>query len=491
MMFGPRWEITLAMHLEGTLHIGSGEAPPDPKMADAKADKPPEVSQVQRDKDGKAIIPATSLKGALRAHAPLSGAERDALLGERGEAEEGKGRVARLWFGHAVAADASNQHFRGMTKDGGLRRQGFVKTAVRIDRKSGASEDKYLFNEEWIGEGICFRATATLFLDRADVKMLQDWLARLLAPLASPPGLLIGSHRRHGAGRLRLDDVAITRRTIDPATLDLTSLADPDLAKTILAAANGIGPRAEHETFQLRLRCDGPFISVRDKSEEDAEGPQQGPRAAAAADDQRSDDKREKTWPLRQPDKKPRLWPSSLLGALRARAAWLAELQRLRGYPLGHDFAPGRDAKKPLDERDRVVRRKDEVAGLSSVERLFGVAGWRGLISITRLAAADDCPIATLPMTSVSIDRFTGGARDQRLFTAETFLKPRFDCELRLEARAKHLIDVKQQEADRKLFDLLLDDISQNAKGLELGHGAAKGFGWFDVAVSGPPEDRQ
>lgn len=487
MMFGPRWEITLAMHLEGTLHIGSGETPPDPKVADAEADKPPEVSEVQRDKDGNAIIPATSLKGALRAQAPLSGAERDALLGERGEAEEGKGRIARLWFGPAIAGDFCNQRFQGMTKNRGLRRQGFVKTAVRIDRKSGASEDKYLFNEEWIGEGVPFRATATLFLDRGDVHVLQDQLARLLAPLASPPGLLIGAHRRHGAGRLRLDEVAITRRTIDPATLDLTSLADPDLARTILAAANGVGPRAEHETFQLRLTCDGPFISVRDKSEEDAEGPQQGADAEATADEPREDDKREVTRPLQQPDGKPRLWPSSLLGALRARAAWLAELQRLRG----HDFAPGRAMGEIVDDRDKVVQRQDEVAGLSSVERLFGVAGWRGLISVTRLAAADDCPIVRLPMTSVSIDRFTGGARDQRLFTAETFLKPRFDCEIRLEARAKHLIDVKQQDADRKLFDLLLDDISQSGRGLELGHGAAKGFGWFHVTVSRPPEDRQ
>jgi CRISPR/Cas system CSM-associated protein Csm3 (group 7 of RAMP superfamily) len=99
MMFGERLEITLKMHLDGTLHIGSGLAKEDPCLRDKKKDsclrnektkKDPEVTEVQRDKDNNAVIPATSLKGALRAQAPLGKAELDVLLGEQGEAEKDK-----------------------------------------------------------------------------------------------------------------------------------------------------------------------------------------------------------------------------------------------------------------------------------------------------------------------------------------------------------------------------------------------------------------
>ena len=496
MMFGNRLELTFRLRLDGDLHIGAGVEEADGSLLDEKARKeaqekgedPPLVALAQRNADGNAVIPATSLKGALRSQSqtPLSDDQFDRLLGEAGYVERDddggvrtvRGRIGRLWLGCAIAEAAADngERFAGATRQGGTRKQGFVKTAVRIDRKSGAAEDKLLYNREMIGAGAIFTAKATLFLDDEDQEALIGLLAALLAPLARDPGLAIGGQQRQAGARLRLadDGITATRRTINADALALRDEDAADIARRIADKASG-GAREDEKPIRLTLTCDGPFISV---------------RGEASGTDQ-DGNKREVTQPLTDLGGKPRLWPSSLLGALRARAAWLAELQRLRGYPHGHDFAPGLDSARgeTVNDRGKVVRQQKEVARLSSVERLFGVAGWRGLISITRLAAADACPIAPLPMTSVSIDRFTGGARDQRLFTEQTFTHSRFDCELRLEARAKHLLDKEKQDADRALFDLLLDDISES--GLELGHGAAKGFGWFDVTVSRPGEERQ
>lgn len=463
-MFGPRLEITLKMHLDGCLHIGSGVSKEDPQLRDEKAKKVPEVAEVQRHKNGQALIPATSLKGALRSHAllrtseidsPLGKSELDALLGERGEAEAGKGRIARLWLEGAIAAPLASDGFQGMTKNEVRRDQGFVKTGVRIDRQSGAAEDKYLYNREVIGPGVSFTARATLFLDGADGPALEDQLAHLLAPLASEPGLMIGGQHRQAAGRLRLDEITITRKSIDPVTLDLTAKREPELGRAILRKAQSIGPRAAHEAFRLTLTCDGPFISMRDAAKEEGETG-------------------EVTQPLKQPDGKPLLWPSSLLGALRARAAWLAEVNSLRADLAA--FQKRHQGKETLDNRDKVVRTVANVADLSPVERLFGVAGWRGLVTVASLKAADNCPIAFHKMKSVTIDRFTGGGIDERLFTERVFLNPRFICDLRLEARAGQLLP-----SDRDLLQLLFDDIAKH--GLELGHGGAKGFGWFGAEV--------
>ena len=95
-MFRARLEITLKMHLDGALHIGSGIAKEDSRLRNEKAKKDPEVTEVQRDKDGNAVIPATSLKGALRAQACLGKAELDALLGEQAaDSEACRPRIPR------------------------------------------------------------------------------------------------------------------------------------------------------------------------------------------------------------------------------------------------------------------------------------------------------------------------------------------------------------------------------------------------------------
>lgn len=456
MIFGNRLALKLKLETEAPLHIGAGIRRTDPNLQTSDMDKAPEVLLVQRDRTGQPIIPATSLKGALRTAAALPATAVDRLLGEQGEAAEGRGRIARLWLGTAVATtppDASTAH-RGSTTDAGLRAHGFVKTGVQIERTTGAAEARKLFHREVIGRKTTFESEATLFLDNATEADLLADLATLLAPLCRESGLPLGGQQRQATGRLRLCDLHIVRKAIDPATLDLVDSDEPELASRLKRDAHAVAASAV-PPIRLDLTCPGPFISIRDKS--------------------KSTGDREVTMPL-EADGKPLLWPSSLLGALRARAAWLTACAVLR---QDHRFAPGRNPSE-VDDRGKVVRKPGEVATLSSVERLFGVAGWRGLLRIGSLEPAPEATTRRQKLTSVTIDRFTGGAMDERLFTEEAFLASAFTAELRLDERAAY-----PTQNDRDLLDLLLDDIA--AKGLELGHGAAKGFGWFDIAVTRPP----
>ena len=452
MMFGDRLEVTLALELAGPLHIGSGISEPRPELQKPDMEAAPEVAQIQRDHHRNPIIPATTLKGALRAAATLPASVLDRLLGEQGDAQKERGRIGRLWLETAVARSGMGVDHSGSTSGGGTIDRGFVKTGVQIDRASGTAEDRKLYHREMVGDGTVFDATATLFVDGLDEAAAIDDLARLLAPLTQEPGLSIGGQTRQGGGRLRLGDAVVKRRRIDPATLDLVH-ERTDLGRNLIELAQGHAVDGVPLTARLRLTCEGPFISIRDKSE--------------------GDDGRETTKPLERGGK-PILWPSSLLGALRTRAAWIAACAVLR---KDDRFAPGREPHE-VDRRNDAIRRVDEVAGLSSVERLFGVAGWRGLLAVASLTDDKASRPVRLPITSVTINRFTGGALDQRLFTEETFVGAGFVVDLTLEARGEPVA------ADAALLDHLLQDIASN--GLELGHGAAKGFGWFEVAVSRP-----
>lgn len=90
-------------------------------------------------------------------------------------------------------------------------------------------------------------------------------------------------------------------------------------------------------------------------------------------------------------------------------------------------------------------------------------------------------------ITSVKLDRFTGGPVDNALFTTGAFTGVRLKLELALTRRRSfepergsppaRKPDFEPTADDLDLFKLLCDDIEKN--GLDLGSGSSKGFGWF------------
>lgn len=466
MIFGNRLIIEAELELLSDLHVGSGRTEKLAPLDGDEEDQKTECALVQRDADNQPLIPSTSLKGGLRAAVRgLSEPELAGLFGEISEHEKGKGQIGRLWIEPArwlgAAADEEGSRLAPASR---CCADGFKRTRVAIDRQRGAAADRLLFTEEVVAKGARFGFRVMFLLQRArDLdEHGERLLVKVLAPLAQ--GLALGRDTRQGQGvsRLKENTLKATYKRIDGKIGDLVDASDGGLASRLMRAARSeplSDPGAS--SWQLDLIADTPFISIAD------------PRAKV------EDEGAGKTYtaPLER-DGKPLLWPSSLLGAVRARAGWLVECERLRAEGTGRDAGRFDGAAAPP-----VMKHAGDAASLSSIDRLFGIAGWRGEVSIDRLEPK--APAARQPWTAVSIDRFTGGGRDSLLYKTETFIEPSFAVTLRHRPRAQGL-SPEQEQADRDLLDLLVEDLADN--GLMLGHGAAKGFGWFDVKETASPE---
>jgi CRISPR/Cas system CSM-associated protein Csm3 (group 7 of RAMP superfamily) len=184
---------------------------------------------------------------------------------------------------------------------------------------------------------------------------------------------------------------------------------------------------------------------------------------------------------------RPVIWPSSLMGVLRSRAAWLAEIERLRAKDAAVYTPKKRNPDHPADDRDlahifgsrRAVERKSDVASLSSVERLFGVAGWKGLINVASLTLDPSAQGQPVKLTSVKIDRLSGGVIDGALFTTRAFAGARFNVRLIVNCSGRGWIEAERLKQDLGLLRALGEDLEK--RGLEIGHASARGFGWCGV----------
>lgn len=477
-MFGTRLRISATLRLQQDLHLGSGLRKPGRQRTGDVAEA--ETLLVQRGTNGRAVIPGTSLKGALRAAARQSGADTRAIAELFGPAKiqtAADGQIGRLWLHAALGRGDTDRRseLARLARDSSVGRDGFDRTRLRIDRNTGAAEANMLFNEELIAAGAEFEFEALLLLDgpsdEAAIAGTVDDLGRVLGPLLRDGGLALGAGARRGQGRALLlgETLQMTLLRIEPSTGILVGTPREDLVRRITRIA--APPAAQRWRHEIRLVCDGPFITIRDNVPADGDDDAQITPVGRGGN--------------------PELWPSSLLGALRARAAWLAARERLRAGRRGLDperFSAIREdgsADPEIDNRSKLLSDKRKVQNLSSVERLFGVAGWRGEVRLSDLAFTG--PITGLHRaTGAPIDRFTGGVRQGThgrgaFFKEDTWLEPQFRAVIEWVPRSKS----ERRTVDAELLDLLLADLRDVT--LFLGHGASKGFGWFGVTVTAQP----
>ncbi|HHB81554.1 MAG TPA: hypothetical protein ENK83_07415 [Aliiroseovarius sp.] len=429
MIFGPRILIRGKLHLKTDLHLGGSDA-----RIEASTDKQGnaitrEVSPVVRDFSGKPMIPATSLKGVLRHALRSSAQDADGLLGSASDVAKQSGAVASLWLDHAVleraGADLANLSESG--SEGGV----YQAKHVALDPATGTAADNKLFEREMVGAGAIFSFEAHYFGDGISA------LGPVFALLEG--GLQFGRGTTKGLGRMVLPRESLTVLRFVADDMGVLGAQDaPDLGVSLLGAmdqATVPGPQ-QHQSVTLRLTAEGPFLSV-----------------VKIGRGRRNNEMQ----PLER-DGGPALFPTSIAGALRSRARWLAGLDAAR------------DGASP--EGDSPNTRRDRATLLSAgteVEQLFGVTGRRGKLTVREVHCTH--PGTVVYFANNSIDRLTGAARDQALYGKRAYWQPEF----------KVTLDV---EGDHSLFDRLLDDLKTN--GIELGHGATTGFGWFTVEV---PDD--
>lgn len=460
------YDITAELEVVTPLHVGSGRTRPVARVKGKEgqgSNDAPRVAAIQLDHAGLPYLPASTQKGIL-----LDLARRRYGAGDRVEAlfgqvkDDGTGRIGAVLFrGSSMdakrapsTADLPYAQDAGVAYDaGGLPAGVFVAGRTRIDRASGTVDDGKLFFQEMVAPGAVFPLRLVLTARRAQDEgrdLLADLLGLLDGLTAEPAAFGKGSGQALGALRVVAGSLSVRKTTLTP---DLT-LTTSDVTDVVPSPATD-SARAVFEE-RLELVCEGPFMII-DSSRTRKKKQTNDPR-----------DREPQLTAARIRERLPLLMGPGLKGPLRARAAWLESLAVHRAQT----DTPTPVDPKAVDNPDRVLHAAGEIEQLTPVERLFGVTGFRGLLSIVDLQVTEAEP---WEVTSVKLDRFSGGPIDNALFTSATFVGTRITVTLRLASRGT----TRPSEADIELAKQLVGDIRVN--GLMLGHGGNKGFGWFEA----------
>jgi len=421
------------------LHIGGGDAADISSFRQAGTQgEAGLVETVQRDGRNNPFIPGSSLKGILR-RAFEEGLAADAslfaTLGAHpvaslfGEIKnDGAGQAGPLWVYDAPMIKAPVQMQDAPCA--GVRTASFVAARTAVDAESGTAEDHLLFRHEMVAPGAVFRLRLALRVPSArdgDVENLAAAIAGLLELAGGGMGLGKGQTGGHGRVRITPGSVSLDRQTLGPRGW---GAPEPGKVTPLKVVQAGGAPAV------FNLICEGPFL-IRDSS---------------------WNPKKQKDLPQvkaqRLNDATPLVLGSSVRGVLRARIWWIAACEALA------------DGKSEVEAR---------TAGEAAADRLFGAPARAARLRVEKVEVRPGA--SPRAFTSVALDRHSSAPVDGALFTSETFIGTRLTVSLRLKP-GKH-DSAGEQAADEALFQALQSDIREN--GLELGGGAAKGFGWFEV----------
>lgn len=431
-----RRDYAFALVLLSPLHIGSGTERDDllPEIDENGEARKVPVAAIQRDHAGKPWIPGPTIKGALAAIARAQRlAEAAALFGQIKADDSGTmGAVLVRGASMTKAGPTVGLPFAA----GGV----FVVSRTSIDSGRGIAAANRLFHAEAVATGASFDVRLRLET-RGDIAALEAALLKVLGAFVAPEGVAIGADQASGQGRLRLaGQVSVWEWKAKG-----TGLLQQDRQRSVKPSQ----PQGSGQGVALTLICDDPYLS------RDPAWTAKARRQAEAADKAAN---RNRTLPhlraLRQGDV-PLVTGQGVSGALRARAAWL-------------DAAAAVAAGQPVAERTVQLGDVTTAARLQPHERLFGVTGFRGVLTVSVGTVSTKGKAA---LTSVKIDRFAGGGIDNALFGTDADYGVRLGLTLTL--------DVRATEEDRRARDALVADLRAN--GLALGHGTSRGFGWFRV----------
>lgn len=440
-----------------------------------------------RDVLGRLFLPGSSLAGILRAQCDQNLART--LFGFLGKEDANDGHASRVYVDDAALVDGGNitliEH-------------------VRIDRETGVAAKRARFDLEALDADSCFHFRAVLELELAHSAALAEFM-RVLC-LLSGGALALGRGTQRGYGELQLEGLTIERQDFSSVAGILAALSGNAAKKT---------PATEIVCAAARLQIKVPFTQsgpLMVKASYEGADINMLPRTATAHDGKHG---------LILPG-------SSIKGAFRSHA------ERLMRSLFGHDettlidvlFGLARagtgkrnnatvsESSGQTNEMPANAARPDNApatAGVLRFKTLYASNGdssaWQALAEknvdandaplqprYTALEAGRLCGNAGQPQVDVAyhvaIDRFTGGAADNRLYTAVEpwhtqwpALEISLDCgalKQRLELRG--YADPAAAQAAQVLLLHLLNDFCNGE--IALGFASTRGYG----AVSAKPE---
>lgn len=425
------------------LRLSSGE---EAELAD---------SAVRRRADGTLLVPGTSIAGAFRAHVErVTGAScrfTGGLPSRPARDERACACAACKLFGDVRPgadreARASRLIFRDAVLEGG---EVHVTDGVAIERGRRAAAGRRKFDFEEVAPGVNIRVEV-LGSELSDQE--ASWVGSAFRALGVGE-MPLGGRVAQGFGRFSTRDLSVRwRDTSTPEHLIAAVLND---AATDAAWPEVIEPfpgdeAAAPETWSVSLRLvppPGATFLIADPSEAVATGFDRAPRRGA---------------------ERAGLPATSLRGALRS-----AVERILRTFDVGAACDPT-DAFACCAAREREALRSGTSRPMRCLAcHVFGNEEWGSWlrVDVRRVEAGGHGQ----PFDHVAIDRFTGGAREGLKFDA---------LAARGGAVEAHLSAPDLPQSERAwvtgLLALAIQDLHHGR--WQVGHGSARGHGWFMLA---------
>lgn len=428
--FENRWRIEGTLRVVSPLHIGSGHTCDGP--INPETDKPIEVNALARDHEDKPYVPASTLKGNLRAwlarRLPGTRAEVEQLFGSLDAGAE-NATGSKLLVNDSLCTEAAPT-------------TGVV-ARVALDRATKTAIPQRLFHTEFVPAGVAFN----IVIDGQNLS--DDEVAVLLAALEGfndqHDPVRLGGMAGHDWGRCKWESGPVSRIERDEVKAAVEksrkakqplpigfALCRPINVNAIRGEALKLFVSVEPSRWtpiRIALHFDGPFL-VNDPSlcTTGENGRHHVPRLTA--------------------DRRGLLPAESIRGALRSQAERIVRT-----------FDETQAPKAKLEFRDHGKT-------WPLIELMFGDAGWASVFRITD--GVTEQPATTVRQEFVAVDRFTGGVSGSSKYNAEYIASPTFTFTLS--------VDVKRLgKAGLGLLALTLRDLCEGD--VPFGFGTRKGYG--------------
>lgn len=511
--FESRWLITGTIVTQTELHIGDGGAArrfdrtrPAKKNVQCEDDEP-DANTVCTDHRGRAYLPGSGIKGALRElvtipdpkdpkkNPPIIHPDWEALLGSDKPGEDGAvgGKLEFFDAFHSGGKgnashqpDPKNLHEapdcgRPWWNDA---RKTAVSVSVSLDRRTRTAKENLLYHLEYVppGEKFDFEIGGD-GLSTAEVARLLVLLDRLGNGTAT-----LGAQASNDWGRVRieggvaihcLDRKALEKWKANPASPPRPQPIDEEKNRSIESEKEAIKVPTAREVLEieLQLHLESPWL-IRD--------PRQCERSEVGKKKELAESaKPRNAVPIRDESGKPFVPAKSLRGALRSRAEMILRTLDLPCADHPGDIKAVSTKGKEVDVVTKLIREGDgkDVPAKDLAAKLFGLGGWRAPIHVPRFTSTET--VADHRQEFVAIDRFTGGAAEHLKFNAElagiTTLMGSLTIDL------KQLRKVDPELASLGLLALVLRDLAEGD--IPLGSGSAKGQGFCKATVTWGGQD--
>ena len=456
-----RWRIRGTVTAQSRLHVGDGGWS---ELSERKCHKPagsgnPEYATVFTDHRGQPMIPATSLRGVLRSWAKAHGQGEAA---DRVFGGEDRGGLVRF---HDAPLSEPAKPVKPEQRYWCAERGTELTPHVVMDPHTRTAKERLLYFTEYVPAGSVFEIT----LSGQNTDGNADEARRLLLYLlenafaSTERPARVGSETANGWGcvawkrsKVEAMDLESIRSWLNEAkprpwheAMELVK--NPD-GEEWTAPAGVYVPKCEARLVRigLTLQFTGGML-VNDPTQEREMGPNQTPVSHAM---------------LRNVDDKVVLPAQSVRGAFRAQARRIWQTLAWGGYAY-------------LERTDQVCRRNGEQGRLPGFLRLFGAGGWQSPIQLEDFLLPLGVKPKDLNQEFVAVDRFTGGAANQKKFRACGLWQPKFKGEMRI--RVDRWRKAKVGDWCWLMLAFTLRDWVEG-DGVA-GFGASKGYGAFKAGV--------